>query len=162
MSIRILFLRPLLLVLVPLTLTLAQAQSLSRAAGGGIDAGASDSDSALEASGPLGQFQSLLESPVVRKLGRLIANRDFTQSADQLLQHPGRMTLLYCEIALLLFMYVFRAWRFSKSTHWAGRLWTNFYSGVAFWGLSSIALPRIVLGESYFRMLGAVIETLKS
>jgi len=112
--------------------------------------------------GPFAQLQALLQSPMAQKMGSLMTNPEFTRSADAVIQHPNRMMLLYCNIGLVLTMFVFRAWRYSKTNHWARKLWINVYSGIFLWGMVAVVVPRIVLGEPYFTMLGTFYRVLRS
>lgn len=115
-----------------------------------------------EGLGPFAQLQALLQSPVAQKLGRLATNPEFTAAADRFIRHPDRNKLIYINLGLLLVMLVFRAWRHSKVKHWARRLWVSFYTGVVFWSLIFVAVPRIVIGESYFTLWRVVFQTFRS
>jgi hypothetical protein len=98
------------------------------------------------ATGPVAQLQKLLSQPAVQGYLKLFSSPAFSQGVDQVLKSPSRMTLLYAELGWIVFMLIFRAWRFSKSTHWAARLWTRFWT--------------FVLGEPYIQTVSGMIEVL--
>jgi hypothetical protein len=108
----------------------------------------------------LAQFQRLLASPAVQAYLRFFKNPAFSDGINDVFRNPNKKTLLYWELALALFLIVFRAWRLSKVTHWARRLWVKFYSFAAYSTLSVVVLPSIIMGVPYVRLLTGFVEVL--
>ena len=115
--------------------------------------------------GPAGDFQRLLAQPAVQSYLKIFSNPVFSKGVDQVLKSPRRMELLYAELGFIVFMIIFRAWRFSKCTHWTGKLWTSIWTFGFFWVGSGVLVPWLVLGEAYTQLMSGtailVIEALK-
>lgn len=105
---------------------------------------------------PLAKLQTILSHPAVRGYLSLFSDPAFAQAVEQVMGSPERLHLLYAEIGFALFMLVFRAWRFSKCTHWARRLWTNAWTFGLYWAGAVAAVPCVVIGKPYYRMLAGL------
>jgi hypothetical protein len=110
--------------------------------------------------GPFEQINKILSQPAVQAYMKFFTNPIFSKGVDQIIKSPQRMTLLYVEIGLVVFMLIFRAWRFSKSTHWVGRLWTKIWTLVLFWLLALVAVPWAVLGDPYYQTIRGALDVL--
>jgi hypothetical protein len=129
------------------------------AAGPGGAVSAADPMAGL--SGPFAQLGQLLQSPLVQGYLKLFSNPVFARGADQLVQAfkgPKRLRLLYAQIGFILFILVLRAWRFSKSTHWLKRLWTQAWTFLLFWVGTLVIVPWAVLGDPYYNVVAGVLD----
>ncbi len=103
--------------------------------------------------GRVAEIQKLLANPAVQGYLGAFNNPAVTGAIQEVAKHPNRNLLLGCEAGLLLFMIIIRAWRQSKATHWARKLWVNFYTFVLGSGLATVGLPAVIIGDSYLTML---------
>ena len=78
--------------------------------------------------GPFEQLNKILSQPAVQAYLRFFTNPVFSKGFDQIINSPQRMTLLYAELGFVVFMMLFRAWRFSKSSALDQRLWTRLWT----------------------------------
>ncbi|OFZ79284.1 MAG: hypothetical protein A3K03_05795 [Bdellovibrionales bacterium RIFOXYD1_FULL_44_7] len=108
--------------------------------------------------GQMEQLQTLLSNPAVQGYLKLFTNPAFSRGMTEIYNHPSRMTLLYSEIGLLVFMVLFRAWRLSKAKHWLRKVWVNSYTFVAGWCLALFAVPLLVFGLSYAETMKGILE----
>jgi hypothetical protein len=108
--------------------------------------------------GPFEQINKILSQPAVQGYLKFFTNPAFSKGVDQIMNSPQRMTLLYVEIGFAVFMLIFRAWRFSKSAGWAGRLWTKVWTFAFYWVGSLIVVPWAVLGDPYYQTIRGALE----
>jgi hypothetical protein len=104
------------------------------------------------ATGPLAQMQKMLSNPMVQGYLRIFQNPALLETVQKIGSHPNRMTLLYSEIAFIIFIFIFRAWRQSKAQHWARKLWVSFYVFLLAAGGASFGLPALIIGDPYIEM----------
>jgi hypothetical protein len=119
----------------------------------------------VDATGPnaemlerIASLQKILSNPAVHTYLKLFNNPAFSRGMSDIVQHPNRMTLLYVEIGLLIFMLIFRAWRYSKVTHWFRRLIIKFYTFIMYVGLASFVAPWVVLGQGYYDTVTGLVQ----
>jgi hypothetical protein len=110
--------------------------------------------------GPFEQLNRLLSQPAVQGYLKLFSNPTFARGVDQIIQSPRRMTLLYVQLGFIVFMMFFRAWRFSKTTSWIKKLWTQFWTFVMFWAGAVVVIPWVVLGDPYFQTMAGLLDVL--
>lgn len=103
----------------------------------------------------------VLSSPAVQGYLRLFSSQAFSRGIDEVIKSPNRALLAYAELGLLLFMIVFRAWRFSKCRHWFAKLWANAWTLAMGIALSVGVVPSIVIGQGYVSMLQGVLELMQ-
>ncbi len=112
--------------------------------------------------GPLGQIQQLLNHPLAKGSIALLSNPVLAKSMDQVLTSPNRMNLLYCEIAFVLFMLIFKTWKVGRAESFKGRLWVHAWTFAVFWIGSLGVIPWAVLGSPYYQTLAGMAQALRS
>jgi hypothetical protein len=99
--------------------------------------------------GPLARAQAILSNPAVRGYLAVLSDPAVGSSARAVAAHPNRFWFLGAEVALLIATMILRAWRASKSIHWAARLWTSTWTWGIFWAGALWGLPTLLLGQPY-------------
>lgn len=108
--------------------------------------------------GPFEQLTQLLNQPAVQGYLKLFSNPTFSKGIDEVIKSPRRMTLLYAQIGFIVFMMFFRAWRFSKSTHWIKKLWTQLWTFGLFWIGAVVVIPWAILGDAYYNTIAGLLD----
>lgn len=92
----------------------------------------------------------------------LAADEKFLNSVTDLWKHPKRETLLWIELGFLIVMFLFKAWRQSKTSHWFKRLLIGFVIGWITWAIAILVIPYFVLGEPFKIVVMTLWNVLRS
>ena len=99
------------------------------------------------------QIQKTWNSPTAQFTLTLVQDAEFNQAVNQIRNaHLGSQFLSY-ELVLMLFLWIFRAWRLTKVQTWLTRIWTQAWIGTVFWLCALFLVPNFVWGESYRTIL---------
>jgi len=106
----------------------------------------------------LDTVNALIEHPMTKLGTTLMQDHEFTASVTRIAEsHSGTQFAVY-EGVLIVALWIFRAWRLTKSNTLLARLWTQAWIGVLFWILALTAVPALVWGEAFRTAFGHLIR----
>lgn len=123
--------------------------------------GKSANGQAAPASPEIERIQKLLNNPIVQRYLGLFQDTKFIDHLSSLAEHPNLKILGWSQLALILLMLFFRAWKLSKVASFGQRLWISFYTFVIFTVTSVGILPGAILGDAYFSVVGRIYAEMK-
>ena len=104
----------------------------------------------------LAKLQALLANPWVQRYLKLYQDVKFQNALADVMKNPNRMNLLYAEMGLVFFLFIFRTWRSSKVKGFMGALWLKAWTFLLFVVLSSVVLPSFMLGDRYTEIINMI------
>lgn len=90
----------------------------------------------------------------------LVSDPAFRGAVGEINQKFHKNTVIGYEIAWILLIWVFRAWRLTKAGTWLTRIWTQAWVSVVFWWGVLFLVPWLLWGKSYQMLLSTVIRAL--
>jgi len=106
----------------------------------------------------LDAVNALMEHPMTKLSATLMQDHEFTASVTRIAEsHSGTQFALY-EGVLIGALWIFRAWRLTKSNTLLARLWTQAWIGLLFWALAITVVPTLVWGEAFRTAFGHLIR----
>lgn len=102
------------------------------------------------------RIKQVMNNPAVKSYMQLLNTPEFTEGAKALVNHPQKAYVAYGEIALFVILIFVKAWRSSRTKHWAAQLWVSFSTYAIGMVLGSVVIPGLVFGEPYWNLLKAV------
>ena len=106
----------------------------------------------------LDTVNALIEHPLTKFGTTLMQDHEFTASVTRIAEgHNGTQFAIY-EGVLIVALWIFRAWRLTKSNTLLARLWTQAWIGVLFWVFAITVVPTLVWGEAFRTAFGHLIR----
>jgi hypothetical protein len=108
----------------------------------------------------IAKLEQTLSHPSLQSMTRVLTNPVFVQKLNEIAYHPNRMNLLYFEVGWFIFFLVFKAWRLSRlgPGKWMASLWFRLWASFLYMGVSSFAIPVLVLGKPYMELLHCLFD----
>src|SRR4051812_45238029 len=98
----------------------------------------------------------LQSNPALQRGMKLISDPQFGGDVHAVTHSPARSSLLYAEIAWLLFIFLLRAKLLDGDRHWFKKALTRLWTAGLFLIGASVLLPIGILGPSYFNLLKGI------
>ena len=102
--------------------------------------------------------QHVLEHPLVKDLLKLVGTPAYLQAMDSIQKHPNLRLLFKVEIGILIFIFLLRAWLFSRPSHWLRKIWTRTWTLALLFVAGSVIAPSLILGSLYGEVLGPLLK----
>jgi hypothetical protein len=106
------------------------------------------------------QVEQTWNHPLTQFSVLLVRDPAFRGSVGEISQNFQKNTVIGYEITWILLIWIFRAWRLSKSATWLTRIWTQAWVSCLFWWGSLFLVPWLIWGKSYQILLASVFRTL--
>jgi hypothetical protein len=106
----------------------------------------------------MAKAQAMLSNPFIQGYLKLFSNPEIMKGFQEIMASPNRPLLIYAEIGGLLAVFVFRAWRKSKTQHWFGRFWISLYTSLLWIFVGGALLPSLIIGKVYVDTLSRVVH----
>lgn len=115
-------------------------------------------------SGPAEQLRALLSNPAVRSYLRFFQSSAFAEGAQAIAQSGNRKTLIWVEVIWFLLMFLSRSRSLSQvsTSSWGRVLWINLSHLIILWAGALIAIPWILFGEPYRKVIWGFFSVLFS
>jgi hypothetical protein len=101
---------------------------------------------------PSPRWVEALSHPAFQAYLRFLTDPETLESARRLIVHPNRLNLIYAEIAWVVLLLIFRAWRLGKSARFLGRMWIRTYTMILGFVVGSLVLPYALLGQDFWTL----------
>jgi len=139
---------------------LNQVNPFSSEYGKGPAPGSPQAGSSIPQNGPMAALQKTLSNPAVQAYLKFFTSPKFSQAAEQIMNSPHRNTLIYFQIAWLILIFIYRAWRLSKiaAAKWGQMLWFRFHTAVGYLAGAIVFVPWMILGDPYYKLLAGAWE----
>lgn len=96
--------------------------------------------------------QKLLDNPLTKKYIRVLSDPKVQQDIHVLINNPQRAAFLGWEFAWIIVMFIFKAWRLTKSKRLVSIIFTQFWTLCLFLGGVFYLVPRAVFGDDFVRL----------
>lgn len=108
-----------------------------------------------KSSGAADQLKSLLSNPAVRGYLQFFQSPAFADGAKSIAQSGNRKTLIWVEVIWFLLMFLSRARSLSRiaTSSWGQVIWINLSHMVVLWTGALIAIPWVLFGEPYRKVI---------
>ena len=106
--------------------------------------------------------QKLLDNPVTRKYIRVLSDPKVQQDIHVLINNPERTAFLAWEFAWIIVMFLFKAWRLTKSKRLISIIFTQLWTLCLFLGGVFYLVPRAVFGDDFTRLAHDLIQIFRN
>jgi len=106
----------------------------------------------------LDSVNALVNHPLSKAGATLVQDQEFTSAVSRISNAHGGTRFLAYEGVLLILVWIFRAWRLSKSNTLLPRLLTQAWIGAVYWILAITVVPWLVWGEAFRTALGHLVK----
>lgn len=107
-------------------------------------------------------IQNLMQTPIVKAYLKVVSHPQVFGSMMEIVKHPRTRNLLYFQLGLLLFFFVFKSWRSARAETTGQRIWVSVYSTLGYWSMAAFVLPALFWGRPYASLLKGIYSAVRA
>ena len=104
------------------------------------------------------QIQKTWNAPLTQFTLTLVQDTELKGAASEIAMSHLYSQFFAYEAALIVLVWILRAWRLSKAPTWLTKLWTQAWIALLYWIVAAFLIPGIIWGAAYRTVLVHLVK----